>query len=161
MFYFFSKLLHFLLDPTFYFWVMGVIFFYGHIVKKSQHSFYRKLVLFFTFYLILLLSPLSSFPLKILEEYKNDGKYVLSEKSIKPSVGIILGGGILAYKKNEKEGYFFSATIDRLMKALELYRDKKIDKIVVSGGDPGGIPDWAQGEAASLILWLVKWGVPR
>ncbi len=74
-------------------------------------------------------------------------------------VGIVLGGS-MRYYNNETQRVVYGSSVDRVLQAIQLYHDKKIKKILFSGGSGYVMmPDWK--EAAWLAEMTVKCGVPK
>ena len=74
-------------------------------------------------------------------------------------VGIVLGG-CMRYYNRETDRIVFGTAVDRLMQAIALYHDKKIKKILLSGGSGSVMyKDWR--EAAWLAEVLYKSCVPK
>ncbi len=73
-------------------------------------------------------------------------------------VGIVLGGS-MRYYNNEASRVVYASSVDRMLQAIQLYHDKKIRKILLSGGSGYVMfEDWK--EAAWLAQLLYKCGVP-
>ncbi len=73
-------------------------------------------------------------------------------------LGIILGGGMIQHDK-ENDRLIFRANTDRFLQALELYKEGKIKKMLISGG-AGHLIYRDMLEAALLKTYLVKIGIP-
>ena len=73
-------------------------------------------------------------------------------------LGIVLGGGMV---QNDKENnrLIFRANTDRILQALDLYKEGKVKKLLLSGG-AGHLIYRDLLEAALLKTYLVKIGVP-
>jgi len=73
-------------------------------------------------------------------------------------VGIVLGGGIVNYDYlNER--LIFRNQSDKLLQAIDLYKQGKIKKILLSGG-PGHLIFRDQFEASFMKSYLLKLGIP-
>lgn len=74
-------------------------------------------------------------------------------------VGIVLGGSMRYYDPVPAR-VVYSSSADRLLQALQLYHDKKIKKILLSGGSGFvNFQDWK--ESGLIADVLLKSGVPR
>ena len=74
-------------------------------------------------------------------------------------VGIVLGGS-MRYYNNETQRVVYGSSVDRVLQAIQLYHDKKIKKILLSGGSGYVLmPDWK--EAAWLAQMIYKCGIPE
>jgi len=149
MFFLISKLLSFLITPVF--WIMAILL--GAIFTKDDRK--RRKLLIITFSVFYFFT--NSF---ILDEFM--GHYetpAIRESAIqgKYDAGIVLGG-MIAYDHLLVRVQFDRA-VDRLMQAVALYRDGKINKIFISGGS-GSIIEKNVLEAALLRNYLVKLGIP-
>ncbi len=75
------------------------------------------------------------------------------------NVGIVLGGS-MRYFNNETKRIVYGSSVDRVLQAIQLYHDKKIDKILLSGGSGYVMfEDWK--EAVWLSQLLYKCCVPE
>ncbi|MFM1914075.1 MAG: hypothetical protein RIR51_1928, partial [Bacteroidota bacterium] len=87
-------------------------------------------------------------------------EYQEQEIQEKYPMGIVLGGGIFEsnplFKQNNAQ-----AEIDRLLAAMDLYKENKIEKILISGGNVkvNGIIGAAYNEAITAKEFLLKNGV--
>lgn len=75
-------------------------------------------------------------------------------------VGVLLTGGILNETKEPLENSFLGKHADRLGQTLLLYREQKIKKIIISGGDATIFRKERMTEGQLAKLFLVKCGVP-
>jgi uncharacterized SAM-binding protein YcdF (DUF218 family) len=74
-------------------------------------------------------------------------------------VGIVLGGSMRYYDQSV-DRVVYSSSVDRLLQALQLYHDKKIKKILLSGGSGFvNFQDWK--ESGLIAKVLLKSGVPE
>ncbi len=87
-------------------------------------------------------------------------EYPEQEIHEKYPMGIVLGGGIFEsnplFKQNNAQ-----AEIDRLLAAMDLYKENKIEKILISGGNVkvNGIIGAAYNEAISAKEFLIRNGI--
>lgn len=79
------------------------------------------------------------------------------ENTSKHEVGIVLGG-MFEYD-NDTERLSIRRGGDRIWQAINLYKDDKIGKILISGNH-GYITDRGLHESTQLKEVLVKWGIP-
>ena len=73
-------------------------------------------------------------------------------------VAIVLGGGIVDEAMKPANRVHFDATADRLLQAEQLYKSKKISKILISAGP---LYKKHEGEAALAKKYLVETGIPE
>ena len=74
-------------------------------------------------------------------------------------VGIVLGGS-MRYYNAETERVVYGSSVDRMLQAIVLYQDKKIKKILLSGGSGYVLlKDWR--EATWLAQVLYKCCIPK
>lgn len=145
MFFLLSKILSFLIDP--FFWI--VVFLLASLLHKRKYLRRRFLTLGLLF-LILFSNP-------FINKFINDlwtVKYVdLKEKY---DYGILLGGMIDI--ESTPENILFLKNNDRLLNTIELFSEKKIKKILISGAS--GSLNSELKEAEILKKYLVKIGIP-
>lgn len=146
MFYFFSKLLDFILQPSFWVFLLIVIAFF----KKSKRKKFIgiALLVFFVFGN----SHLYNFAMDALETEP------LQQNEYLPNIeaALLLGGyGKFGHQRNSLE---FNEASDRLNECLALYHSKKIKKIIVlSGASSSAFPE--QKEAVLSRSYLLRCGV--
>ena len=74
-------------------------------------------------------------------------------------VGIVLGGS-MRYFDQQTNRVVYSSSVDRLIQALQLYHDKKINKILLSGGS--GFVNFKEWKESGLLAEvLLKSGVKQ
>lgn len=125
MFFFFSKILSFILAPLT--WVI-ILLAFAAFLKNSRIS--RNLVYIALIALYLFSNPFLADEMIRLWQ-------IPVEKSAKFSkaydVGIVLGGGMITIdKKNNR--LIFKDNVDRIMQAVSMYKKGMIRKILISGG---------------------------
>lgn len=76
-------------------------------------------------------------------------------------VGIILTGGTTNDNKLPKENLFLGKTADRIAQTVELYRNGKIKKILISGGDITILEKTPKKEVEEIAKYLIISGVPK
>lgn len=148
MFYFFSKLLDFLLLPSF--WVFILVFIAFIRKKKRKRNIGLALLIYFVFGN----SALFNFAIQTLE-------YPPFEDQLYPSkfeTAILLGG--YGWYGSNQDDLELNEAADRLNEALRLYRKGKVDKIMVlSGAAPKLFPDKKEGELTER--YLMDLGIPQ
>jgi uncharacterized SAM-binding protein YcdF (DUF218 family) len=150
MFFIVSKIIEYLLSPLVWiiFLVIGALF--------SRNPAKSKRFLAITLILCLFLS--NNF---LADEFMR----MLEVPTVKKEqltgtfdLGIVLGGGMIQQDK-ENDRLIFRANTDRILQALELYKEGKIKKMLISGG-PGHLIYRDLMEAALLKKYLIRIGVP-
>ncbi len=149
MFFIISKLLAFIIAPVV--WVTALLI-WALLAKDPKKK--RKLVII-TFVVFYFFS--NSFIVdECMRPYETPA---IQESDIKGTydVGIVLGGMI------EYDPTFvrpqFNRAVDRLMQAINLYKDGKIKRILISGGS-GSILEKNMLEAVILKNYMIKLGIP-
>jgi len=147
MFFYLSKLLGYLLNPTAWVFIALV----AAIITKGR---WRKRLLILALVLFYVFS--NNFLLKtFLGPWEKHG---ITEVQEKHDVGIVLGGWIAEYDKNLDRAVFKSVP-DRFLQAYRLYKTGKIEKILLSGGSGHYLYPWKK-EAKVLKNYLLEIGVP-
>lgn len=146
MFYFFSKLLVFLINPLF--WII-ILFFAGLILKKKK---LKNWLFVFSLSLLIIFSNLYFFN-QVARYWETD--LSLLNNSPQTRTAIILGG--MARQDVKSRRIIFSKSSDRLFQALTLLKNAKISQMVISGGpdDPENI---RTSEAVFLKEYLLELG---
>ena len=81
--------------------------------------------------------------------------------AVKPhDIGIVLTGGATNSSKLPKENIFLGLTSDRIGQAIELYKNKKISKILISGGSIDILGEKPKKEAIEIAKYLIISGIP-
>lgn len=133
------------MDP--FFWI--VIFLLASLLHKRKYL-RRKFLTFGLLFLILFSNP-------FVYKFINDLWTVKSEtKNITYDYGILLGGMINL--ESTADNIMFSKNNDRLLNTIELFSEKKIKKILISGAS--GSLNSELKEAEILKKYLVKIGIP-
>lgn len=83
--------------------------------------------------------------------------YPISSLNQNYDIGIVLGG-YTNFNIKPRERYNFSTNANRLTQALELYKDGKIKKILLTGGT-GSLIKQSSKEANEIKSFLLKMGV--
>ena len=151
MFFVLSKVLLFLIQPLN--WIIGLliysIFSKKIVWKKRSLKIALGLIIFFTNGFILNLA---------MNAWESDIK-TLSSLNQTYDVGIVLGGYSNAHIQ-PRERYNFSQNANRLTQALELYKDGKIGKMLLTGGS-GSLLQEMPSEAIEIQKFLLKMGVMK
>lgn len=144
MFFFLSKILAFLFMPLFWFFALMIYSFFSKHKTKIQ-----------IIAIVLLYICSNSFIIDEIGRWWE--KYPVPKLNKQYKVAIVLGGiGKIDASGKRIE---FTNSADRLLKALELYKTKKIQKIVVTGGS-GSILHPQDKEAMYIHQYLKNIQVP-
>jgi uncharacterized SAM-binding protein YcdF (DUF218 family) len=125
---------------------------YSAITKNKKHK-----KLFGLLALITLLFFSNPFIAKRVTNAWEESYVNKSSLQNKYEYGILLGG-IADYEKDYHR-IIFGLTTDRLMQTLDLYYEKRINKIIISGGS-GEVFKQEQKEAIIIRDYLIKIGIP-
>ncbi len=143
-----SKSLSWALDPI----VIFVVLLVTTTIFASAKRLTLYLLLAISSLSVFAFSPVSELLLQSLENYAEEG----GEISYK-EYAVVLGGDNLHLLPKGKK-YNYAESFDRIGETLRLYREKKISKIIVTGGDveyAGNIVN----EAKTMAAWLEAMGV--
>ncbi len=81
--------------------------------------------------------------------------------TVKPhDIGIILTGGATKEDKLPKENIFLGISSDRIGQAVLLYKNKKINKILISGGNISILGESKKREIEEIANYLIFSGIP-
>lgn len=81
--------------------------------------------------------------------------------AVKPhDIGIILTGGTTNDNKLPKENIFLGSSSDRIGQAIELFKKKKISKILISGGSIDILGETPKKEIEEIAKYLIISGIP-
>ena len=148
MFFFFSKLLAFLLNPLI--WIIVAVVLY--IFLKNEN--WKKIMAYTSIGLFLFFSNgmiIGGF----IAAWEVEGKNVEEVKNY--DIGIVLSG-MMEYN-TDFDRLVVRRGADRIWQALTLYKKGKIKKILISG-DSGYVLKEGLHEASQLRALLIEWGVP-
>ena len=145
MFFLLSKILSFLIDP--FFWI--VVLLLASLLHKRKYL-RRRFLSFGLLFLIFFSNP---FMYKSINDLWTMNYVDLDEKY---DYGILLGGMIDI--ESSPENILFLKNNDRLLNTIELFSEKKIKKILISGAS--GSLNSELKEAEILKKYLVKIGIP-
>lgn len=150
MFFLISKVLSFLIKP------IGLIFISLFLIWKNRKSKRVKTYILGSGLLFYILSnELIINELCLLYEYP-----AIARSEIKThDIGIVLTGGLMNEEKAPVENLFLGNHADRFAQALLLYKEKKIQKILITGGDLKLISRPIKSEGKLAAEFLIKCGV--
>lgn len=151
MFFTISKILSFLTSPIT--WVAALLFI-SFFIKKRRKS---RRVLLLSIVVFMFFS--NSF---IAHEFMRKWEVkAVSDTELRTNydVGIVLGGGMITVD-NKTDKLTFRNSVDRILQAVDLYKSKKIKKILISGG-PGILLYKDMKESILLKKYLLKIGLPE
>ncbi|MDX1652409.1 MAG: YdcF family protein [Brumimicrobium sp.] len=149
MFFILSKIAYFFIAP--FTWLMLAVFLW-FFAKKSKWNRIGKwatviIIIFFSntfiFKECMRQWEIHAIPIENIEHHE---------------VGIVLGG--MADYDNDAGRITLGNGGDRIWQAIDLYKQRKIDKILISGDD-GYVTDRGLNEALQLKEVLVRWGIPE
>ena len=144
MFFILSKILAFLIKPTFWIFILLI----SSIVFKKKRK--RLIILtLLTFYFFT-----NSFIVDEFSRHWEIDRYIPTDNY---DVGIVLGG--IADYDSQTEAHNFNSHADRLMEAEQLYHKKIIDKIMLSGGN-GSLYNNGYVEANEMKKYLINKNIP-
>lgn len=149
MFFFFSKILYFVLTPLF--WI-AFLFLLSFIIKKNSLS--KKLRI--ASFACLLLFSNNFFVDSLIKIWERPEQPTLTQPSY--AAGIVLGGGMAVYD-SQYDKIIFRDNTDRFLQALALYKKGVIKKILLSGG-AGSLVYRDMLEAPLISSYLAEIGVP-
>jgi len=144
MFFIFSKVFEFLIFPLNWILVLLLlsIITKNTILKKQLLWTSLGLLLFFT-------SPL---PINLLSRWWNVKTITLNNIKEKYDVGVVLGGFIKTIKK-DPTGFYITNSGDRIIKAIQLYKQGNIKKIFIAGGSGMiSVPNFKEGKITADFL---------
>ena len=149
MFFFFSKMLLFVLSP--FFWLMLCIGLY--LFWKNQR--WKTTLKWVSLGIFLFFSNSVIFSL-FCSTWEYPG---LKEQDLKQhDVAIVLGG--MSEYNNDLKTLSIRRPADRIFQAITLYKKGKVKKILISG-DSGHLSDRGLHEARQMKEILVGWGIPE
>ena len=150
MFFIVSKILSYLLTPVF--WVLALLI-VSLIIKNKQLS--KRLIILS----VVLFYFLSNH--YIVDVFLRGWEYPVKNLPADSSsfdVGIVLGGGIITYNEDDKR-LIFRSSADRGLQALQLYKQGRIKKILITAG-PGSLIYQDKYESSYYRDYLISIGVP-
>ncbi|MDP4289979.1 MAG: YdcF family protein [Bacteroidota bacterium] len=150
MFFIVSKIFSYLLTPVF--WVLALLI-VSLIVKNKRLS--KRLILLSVVLFYLLSNHY------LVDVFLRSWEYPvqnLKADSSRYDVGIVLGGDIITYNKDDKR-LIFRNSADRGLQALQLYKQGRIKKILITAG-PGSLMYPDEYESNYYRNYLISVGVP-
>jgi uncharacterized SAM-binding protein YcdF (DUF218 family) len=132
MFYIFSKIIGALFKP-----VGLLILSILYITLTKNHTKIKRTGIIVVLILYLFSCPV--FVNLLIKSWETPVKDIGALK--KYDVGIVLTGGIINENKSRANAIFLGDQGDRIWQTLCLYRNKKVSKIIISGGDISIYPD--------------------
>ena len=151
MFFIASKILNGLVNPTV--WIILCLLI--GLMLRSE----KKRKRFLSMGIIMLLVFTNPFIVNCLLQWWEIPGIKSSSINEPYDVGIVLGGS-MRYYNSETERVVYGSSVDRVLQAIQLYHEKKIKKILLSGGSGYVVfKDWK--EAAWLGNVLEKSCVPK
>lgn len=126
MFFILSKFVAFLLKP------IGLVFVGLFLIWRNRRKKHLSKYIFATVAILYIFSN----EFIINELYLNYETPPTTRNEVKQhDIGIVLTGGLMNEEKAPVENLFLGSHADRFAQALLLYKEKKISKILISGGD--------------------------
>ncbi len=132
MFYIFSKIIGSLFKPTGLL-ILSILY----ITFTKNHTKIKRTGIIVVLFLYFFSCPV--FVNLLIKSWETPVKDIPTLN--KYDVGIVLTGGIINENKSRNNAIFLGDQGDRIWQTLCLYRNKKIDKIIISGGDISIYPD--------------------
>lgn len=149
MFFFLSKILAFIIAP--YTWLFfGLIY----LLKKAWNTAFKKWILGLTIFMYVISNSFLMDEIVRAWEYCDDDIYL---KDTKYDVAIVLGGMGRIDERQNKFDFGFSG--DRLFQTLELYHNKRVEKLLITGGS-GSINHPEHREAIYIKKYLNAISIP-
>ncbi len=152
MFYIASKFLTFIIMPI---GILCLLLVYAIYTKNRTKS--KKLVISAFIFLYVFSNPLLINELLLWWEIPPT-----SISTVKThDVGIILTGGTVNEEKLPQENIFLGKSADRIAQTIELYKNGKIRKILISGGEISILGKTPKKEIEEIAKYLIISGVAR
>jgi uncharacterized SAM-binding protein YcdF (DUF218 family) len=151
MFFVLSKIFSYLLNPLFWIFSLLIIAYLLKNKKLSNKLFLISLIVFYLFSNRFLTDEI----VRLWEiDYPSQNELNSQFEAV-----IVLGGGIVNYDYINKK-LIFRENGDKLFQAIDLYKKKKVKKILVSGG-PGHLIYRDQFEASFIKKYLINIDIPE
>ena len=149
MFFILSKILAFIIAP--YTWL-----FFGllYLLKKIWKTPYKKWVLTLTVFMYIVSNSFLMDEIVRVWEYCDEDIYL---KDTKYDLAIVLGGMGRVDERQNRFDFGFSG--DRLFQTLELYHQRRVNKLLITGGS-GSISHPEQREAIYIKKYLKAISIP-
>jgi uncharacterized SAM-binding protein YcdF (DUF218 family) len=147
MFFILSKIIDFLFSPLN--WIIA-LFLIALISKNEIRK--KKFLKLGVFSLLFFTNPfISNLSLLLIPSTENQ---ILLNKNKKAAIALVLGG-MISYDDSKKQ-VTFNSNVNRITKAVELYKNKKVKTIFISGGS-GSVTYSEKREATLLKNYLIKY----
>jgi uncharacterized SAM-binding protein YcdF (DUF218 family) len=150
MFFFLSKILSFLINPFFWFFCLLIV---GLLVKKLK---FRRILITTSLVVFYLFS--NKFLLHVVVNQWQTKPLEIEALSDKYDYGIVLGG--FSSYEEQTETLNFHETTDRLLYAVKMYYQGRVDKIVISSGS-GNLINNQHKEADYVRDFLISINFPE
>jgi len=152
MFFVISKFLSFILNPLI--WIITLLLFVLFIKNSKK----KKRLLIITIVVTLFFS--NQFIIAEFNRMWEVQPTHLNDMAAYYDVGVVLGGGMITYD-GRYQRHIFRVNTDRIMQAVYLYKQKRIGKILISGGS-GTVFNKSMREALFVGDYLVNvLGIPE
>ena len=148
MFFVLSKILNFLSSPVSWIWILLILAIFWKNPKLKKRFLIAAFAVFYFFSNSFIVD-------EVLRAWEVESQDM--DKVEHHDIAIVLGGFITYSESSQMEGFFESS--DRFLHAISLYKAKKVDKILISGGS-GSILKPEQKEAVIIKNFMVKIGIP-
>jgi uncharacterized SAM-binding protein YcdF (DUF218 family) len=152
MFFIISKIIDFLFSPLN--WIIALFI----IAIISKNEFRKKKFLRIGFLSLLFFTNpfISNLSLLLIPSTEN---HISLSKNQKADIAMVLGG-MISYD-DSKNQVTFNSNVNRITKAVELYKNKKVNVIFISGGS-GSVTYSEKREASLLKSYLIKYfNIPK
>lgn len=152
MFYIASKFLTFVIMPI---GILSLLLVYAIYTKNRTKS--KKLLVIAFVFLYIFSNPLLIN--ELLLWWETPPTSILAVKT--HDLGIILTGGTTNDNKLPQENLFLGKSADRIAQTVELYRNGKIKRVLISGGDITILGKTPKKEVEEIAKYLIISGVPK
>ncbi|MDQ3051827.1 MAG: YdcF family protein [Bacteroidota bacterium] len=150
MFFYLSKILHFLIAPLTWFMMLAIV---ARFVKQPERK--RRWWVAAFLVLIIFSNPFLANEAMQLWEMAPVNVNSIHEPY---DVGILLGGSLRSYDQQIARPVY-SQSVDRLLQTIALYKGGKIKKILLSGGS-GSVTRPDERESEIILKVLEQTGIP-
>lgn len=150
MFFYLSKILHFLIAPFTWFFILAAI---ARFTKNPV----RKRKWWITAFVVLIIFSNPFLANEVMKSWEMTP--VNSQTITEPyDVGILLGGSLRSYDQQFSRPVY-SQSVDRLLQTIALYKSGKVKKILLSGGS-GSVTRPDEKESEIIMKVLEQTGIP-
>lgn len=151
MFFIISKVFSFFLSPFIWAFVLLLLAFFTRKKKIGKLFLTASIVVFFFFS-----NRFISESALRLWEVKTPQ---LNQISKTYDIGIVLGGGLVAYDE-QNDQLVYGQSSDRILQAIDMYNAKRVKKILISGGS-GSLLKNNDSEAVLMKKFLINIGIEK